>query len=275
MSRARNRLFTLQTCPASSPSHARAKTLAALHRAAGLTQAEFADLIGDVQPNIACWQASEKPPRPVVLPKLAKVLGVSVMSSCGLLQLPAHPPGLPGRRQDPGQGPLRPHRLPVAPATDFRRGRGGVSPADPPAPRGTGCRGNTRLVHTRVERRSRPSDLVPRSVVRIRVRLRAAAVRQESGVAVGIVSIETHGPDASSAVGRRSAGDGSRRGGAIAGHVLGTRGRPRERRECPSDGRGAAPARFTSSRPVERHHQQAKIIDLVEALVDQHRRKAS
>jgi len=26
---------------------------------------------------------------------------------------------------------------------------------------------------------------------------------------------------------------------------------------------------------VERHHQQAKIIDLVEALVDQHRRKAS
>ena len=35
--------------------------------------------------------------------------------------------GLPRRRQNPCQGPLRPHRLPVAPATDFRRGPGGAT----------------------------------------------------------------------------------------------------------------------------------------------------
>lgn len=45
---------------------------------AGLTQAELAKLIGENQQNVAFWERSEKPPRSDVLPKMAKVLGVSV-----------------------------------------------------------------------------------------------------------------------------------------------------------------------------------------------------
>lgn len=50
--------------------------LAALRRAAGLTQAELAQLVGETQQNIAYWEQSERPPRSDVLPKLARVLGV-------------------------------------------------------------------------------------------------------------------------------------------------------------------------------------------------------
>jgi len=52
--------------------------LAALRRAAGLSQTELAQLVGEPQQNIAFWEQSEKPPRSDVLPKLAKVLGVRV-----------------------------------------------------------------------------------------------------------------------------------------------------------------------------------------------------
>lgn len=52
--------------------------LLALRSRAGLTQAELAKLVGEPQPNIAFWELSDKPPRSDVLPKLAKVLGVSV-----------------------------------------------------------------------------------------------------------------------------------------------------------------------------------------------------
>lgn len=52
--------------------------LAALRVRAGLTQMELADAVGESQGNIAFWELSEKPPRSEVLPKLAKVLGVSV-----------------------------------------------------------------------------------------------------------------------------------------------------------------------------------------------------
>lgn len=52
--------------------------LAALRRAAGLTQTELAQLVGESQQNIAFWEQSEKPPRSDVLPKLAKVLGVKI-----------------------------------------------------------------------------------------------------------------------------------------------------------------------------------------------------
>lgn len=52
--------------------------LAALRRAAGLTQTELAQLVGEPQQNIAFWEQSEKPPRSDVLPKLAKVLGVRI-----------------------------------------------------------------------------------------------------------------------------------------------------------------------------------------------------
>jgi len=52
--------------------------LAALRRAAGLTQTELAQLVGETQQNMAYWEASERPPRSDVLPKLAKVLGVKI-----------------------------------------------------------------------------------------------------------------------------------------------------------------------------------------------------
>ena len=52
--------------------------MAAFRRAAGLTQTELAKLVGEPQQNIAFWEQSDKPPRSDALPKLAKVLGVSV-----------------------------------------------------------------------------------------------------------------------------------------------------------------------------------------------------
>ena len=52
--------------------------LVALRRAAGLTQAELAELVGEKQQNIAYWEQSDKPPRSDVLPKLAQALGVEI-----------------------------------------------------------------------------------------------------------------------------------------------------------------------------------------------------
>ena len=52
--------------------------LAAYRRAAGLSQTELAELIGEAQQNVAYWEQSEKPPRSDVLLKMAKILGVSV-----------------------------------------------------------------------------------------------------------------------------------------------------------------------------------------------------
>lgn len=49
-----------------------------LRKAAGLSQYELAELIGEPQPNIAFWELSEKPPRSDVLPKMADVLGVGI-----------------------------------------------------------------------------------------------------------------------------------------------------------------------------------------------------
>lgn len=45
---------------------------------AGLSQKELADLIGETQQNIAYWEQADKPPRADTLPRLAKVLGISV-----------------------------------------------------------------------------------------------------------------------------------------------------------------------------------------------------
>jgi len=58
-----------------SPQGAR---LAELRKAAHLSQAALGRLIGEKQQNIAFWEQSDKPPRSDVLPKLARVLGVSV-----------------------------------------------------------------------------------------------------------------------------------------------------------------------------------------------------
>jgi transcriptional regulator with XRE-family HTH domain len=60
------------------PRPPRAARLVALRKAAGLSQAELARLIGEPQANIAYWERTEKPPRSDVLPKLADVLGVRI-----------------------------------------------------------------------------------------------------------------------------------------------------------------------------------------------------
>ncbi len=52
--------------------------LVAFRQAAGLSQAELAELVGEPQANIAYWERSAKPPRSDALPKLARVLSVSV-----------------------------------------------------------------------------------------------------------------------------------------------------------------------------------------------------
>ena len=52
--------------------------LAELRKAAHLSQAALARLIGESQQNVAFWEQSDKPPRSDVLPKLARILGVSV-----------------------------------------------------------------------------------------------------------------------------------------------------------------------------------------------------
>ena len=52
--------------------------IAALRKAAGLTQAELAKLVGETQQNVAYWEQADRPPRSDVLPKMAKVLGVRV-----------------------------------------------------------------------------------------------------------------------------------------------------------------------------------------------------
>jgi len=52
--------------------------LAALRKAAELTQAELADAVGVPQTNIAFWEFSDKPPRSDILPVLARVLDVTV-----------------------------------------------------------------------------------------------------------------------------------------------------------------------------------------------------
>lgn len=67
-----------------------------LRKAAGLSQGELARCIGERQSNIAFWEQSEKPPRSDVLPKLAKVLGVSVAKILALDDEPiAEERGLP------------------------------------------------------------------------------------------------------------------------------------------------------------------------------------
>ncbi len=73
--------------------------LAALRKAAGLTQAELADAIGVPQTNIAFWEFSEKPPRSDALPGLAQALGVTVelLLKPSALPAPAKKRGPTGR----------------------------------------------------------------------------------------------------------------------------------------------------------------------------------
>ena len=85
----------------SKPRPRQGARLAALRRAAGLTQAELADVVGETQRNIAYWEQADKPPRSDVIPKLASVLGVSVetlLIADGELA-PGRRPGPVGRAQ--------------------------------------------------------------------------------------------------------------------------------------------------------------------------------
>ena len=85
----------------SKPRPRQGARLAALRRAAGLTQTELADVVGETQRNIAYWEQADKPPRSDVIPRLASVLGVSVetlLTAEGELA-PAHQRGSVGRAQ--------------------------------------------------------------------------------------------------------------------------------------------------------------------------------
>lgn len=74
--------------------------LAALRKAAGLSQAELASAISETQQNVAYWEQSEYPPRADVLPKLAKALGVRVEDVIDIdTTSPARRPGPVGRAQ--------------------------------------------------------------------------------------------------------------------------------------------------------------------------------
>lgn len=53
------------------------RLLADLRKQAGLSQYELAGLVGVPQSNIAYWELSGKPPRSEIIPKLAKILGVT------------------------------------------------------------------------------------------------------------------------------------------------------------------------------------------------------
>lgn len=60
------------------PRPAQGARLVALRKAAALSQAELARLIGEPQQNVALWEQSDKPPRSDAIPKLARALGVRV-----------------------------------------------------------------------------------------------------------------------------------------------------------------------------------------------------
>ena len=64
--------------PLRHPRPAQGLHLANLRKAAGLTQTQLAELINEPQTTIATWEVRDRPPRSDVLPKLARVLGVSV-----------------------------------------------------------------------------------------------------------------------------------------------------------------------------------------------------
>jgi transcriptional regulator with XRE-family HTH domain len=58
--------------------------IAEFRKAAGLSQAELARLIGESQQNVAFWEQSDKPPRSDVLFAMAQHLGVTVEDLLGV-----------------------------------------------------------------------------------------------------------------------------------------------------------------------------------------------
>ncbi|HKO53710.1 MAG TPA: helix-turn-helix domain-containing protein [Polyangiaceae bacterium] len=80
--------------PISKPRPAQGARLAALRKAAGLSQAELARALGVPQSSVGFWETASKPPRSDILPKLAKALGVRVEHLLG--SAPVAAPGRPG-----------------------------------------------------------------------------------------------------------------------------------------------------------------------------------
>jgi transcriptional regulator with XRE-family HTH domain len=80
--------------PISKPRPLQGARLAALRKAAGLSQGELARALGVPQSSIGYWETASKPPRSDILPKLAKLLGVRVEELLGTS--PVVPVGRPG-----------------------------------------------------------------------------------------------------------------------------------------------------------------------------------
>lgn len=81
------------------PRPKQAARLVTLRKAAGLSQAELAELTGLSSKSIAYWETSSTPPRSDVLPKLAKALGVRVEDLLAASAPPARRPGPAGKLQ--------------------------------------------------------------------------------------------------------------------------------------------------------------------------------
>lgn len=64
--------------PSSKPRPKQGARLAALRKAAGLSQTELAKTINVSQQTVAYWETSAVPPRSDVLPRMAQALGVRV-----------------------------------------------------------------------------------------------------------------------------------------------------------------------------------------------------
>jgi transcriptional regulator with XRE-family HTH domain len=79
------------------PRPAQGARLVALRKAAALSQAELARLIGEPQQNVALWEQSDKPPRSDAIPKLARALGVHVEALFTDKAAPPRPSGPVGR----------------------------------------------------------------------------------------------------------------------------------------------------------------------------------
>jgi len=74
-----NTIYTsLMGRPLTKPRARQGARLLKLRLAAGISQVELAELIGEPQQNVAYWERSAKPPRSDVLAKVAQALGVKV-----------------------------------------------------------------------------------------------------------------------------------------------------------------------------------------------------
>ena len=85
--------------PISKPRPKQGAHLAALRKAAGLSQAELATKLEVPQSSVAYWETSEKPPRSDVLPAMAKALRVKVEDILNAPAIAARKPGPVGKLQ--------------------------------------------------------------------------------------------------------------------------------------------------------------------------------